>query len=260
MKFVVFTVMKIQIVVFWVVTPCSGVIRYHYFTGPCCLHLSSYPLALPLHVLLVATWSSTYLHSSTHPVWPWMKKTLALACTATWLWKGSPSKACPCFPAATWSSTLLHSSPAASVSILPHFLLACMDSTLPYTLFLFHSLFPIPFALLWMLGHHGPLKWWYPTTSHGFATQKTMTWVQNLMFSWQLNATKSSQMISCINTEWNDNVLEIVCISVIRIDVMDDTNWPKPVKGRAVGRSPALLFNLTVMSSSIVQSKQHWAE
>jgi hypothetical protein len=30
---------EFQIAVFWVVTPCSDVVRYHHFGGPCCLHL-----------------------------------------------------------------------------------------------------------------------------------------------------------------------------------------------------------------------------
>jgi hypothetical protein len=29
----------IQVEVFWVVTPCSTVVGYQYFRGPCCLHL-----------------------------------------------------------------------------------------------------------------------------------------------------------------------------------------------------------------------------
>jgi len=37
--FEVFTAMKIQIVVFWVVMPCSDVVGYRRFGGPCCLHL-----------------------------------------------------------------------------------------------------------------------------------------------------------------------------------------------------------------------------
>jgi hypothetical protein len=36
--FEVFTAMNIQVVVFWVVTPCSDVIGYQRFGGPCCLH------------------------------------------------------------------------------------------------------------------------------------------------------------------------------------------------------------------------------
>jgi hypothetical protein len=35
----VFTVMKIQFMVFWVVMPCSGMVGYHPFGGLCCLHL-----------------------------------------------------------------------------------------------------------------------------------------------------------------------------------------------------------------------------
>jgi hypothetical protein len=36
--FGVFTAMRIQVVVFWVMTPCSDVVGYQYFGGPCWLH------------------------------------------------------------------------------------------------------------------------------------------------------------------------------------------------------------------------------
>jgi hypothetical protein len=32
-------IMNIHFQIFWVVTPCSVVVRYHCFGGPCCLHL-----------------------------------------------------------------------------------------------------------------------------------------------------------------------------------------------------------------------------
>jgi hypothetical protein len=38
-NFEIFTVMKIQDEVFWVVSPCSVVVGYQHFRGPCCLHL-----------------------------------------------------------------------------------------------------------------------------------------------------------------------------------------------------------------------------
>jgi hypothetical protein len=38
-RFEVFTAVKIQITVFWFMTPCSVVVRYEYLRGPCCLHL-----------------------------------------------------------------------------------------------------------------------------------------------------------------------------------------------------------------------------
>jgi len=38
MRFEVFTP-KIQVEVFWVVTPCSVVVVHQSFRGPCCLHL-----------------------------------------------------------------------------------------------------------------------------------------------------------------------------------------------------------------------------
>jgi len=40
-RFEVITAVKIQIKVFWVVTPCSVAVRYQYFIGPCCCHLQS---------------------------------------------------------------------------------------------------------------------------------------------------------------------------------------------------------------------------
>jgi hypothetical protein len=36
---VIITGVKIQVEVFWVVTPCSVVVGYQHFGGPCCLHL-----------------------------------------------------------------------------------------------------------------------------------------------------------------------------------------------------------------------------
>jgi hypothetical protein len=38
-RFEIFTAMKIQIVIFWVVTPCSNMVGYQRFGGPCCFHL-----------------------------------------------------------------------------------------------------------------------------------------------------------------------------------------------------------------------------
>jgi len=38
-RFEVFMAVKIQIEVFWVVMPCSVVLGYKHFRGPCCLHL-----------------------------------------------------------------------------------------------------------------------------------------------------------------------------------------------------------------------------
>jgi hypothetical protein len=39
-RFYVFTAMKIQVEIFWVVTLCS-VVRYQRFIGPCCLRLEA---------------------------------------------------------------------------------------------------------------------------------------------------------------------------------------------------------------------------
>jgi len=47
-------VMKIKIAVFWVLTPCSDVVGYQHFGGPCCSHLQS-------KVVVKAAWSSEML-------------------------------------------------------------------------------------------------------------------------------------------------------------------------------------------------------
>jgi hypothetical protein len=39
--FKVFMVMMFQVEVFWVVIPCSAMVGYHCFRGPCCFHLHS---------------------------------------------------------------------------------------------------------------------------------------------------------------------------------------------------------------------------
>jgi hypothetical protein len=39
LRFDVLTAVKIQVEGFWVVTPCSAVVGYKLFGGPCCLHL-----------------------------------------------------------------------------------------------------------------------------------------------------------------------------------------------------------------------------
>jgi hypothetical protein len=38
-RFEVFTAMKIQVMVFWVVMLCTVTVGYQHFRGPCCLHL-----------------------------------------------------------------------------------------------------------------------------------------------------------------------------------------------------------------------------
>jgi hypothetical protein len=38
-RYEVFTAVKIQVDVFWVVTPCSVVVGYRRFRGPCYIHL-----------------------------------------------------------------------------------------------------------------------------------------------------------------------------------------------------------------------------
>jgi hypothetical protein len=41
LRFEIFKVVKIHVKVFWVMTPCSDVVGYQHFRGPCCLHLNS---------------------------------------------------------------------------------------------------------------------------------------------------------------------------------------------------------------------------
>jgi len=37
--FEIFTAVKIQVEFFWVIMPCSVVVGYQCFRGPCCCHL-----------------------------------------------------------------------------------------------------------------------------------------------------------------------------------------------------------------------------
>jgi len=63
-----------QVEVFWVVTPCSVVVRYQRFRGPCCLHLqgevarmaeNSISIGLDgVTIQKISTWSITILKSS----------------------------------------------------------------------------------------------------------------------------------------------------------------------------------------------------
>jgi len=48
MRFEVFTVVKIQVEVFWVVMPCSVVAGHQQFGGTCCLHLHQHYAASQL--------------------------------------------------------------------------------------------------------------------------------------------------------------------------------------------------------------------
>jgi hypothetical protein len=47
-SFEAFTAVMSRVEVFWVVTPCSVVVGYHRFRGPCCLHLRNVDI-LPQH-------------------------------------------------------------------------------------------------------------------------------------------------------------------------------------------------------------------
>jgi hypothetical protein len=55
-RYDVFTAVKIQVEVFWVVTPCCVVIAYQRFGGPCCLQLQG-------DAQMGAAWSSQQLVS-----------------------------------------------------------------------------------------------------------------------------------------------------------------------------------------------------
>jgi len=60
--------MKTQIEVFWVVTPCSDMVRYHSFGGPCCLHLN-FTLKMEAacsSVTLVSYRNTTWRHNPEH--------------------------------------------------------------------------------------------------------------------------------------------------------------------------------------------------
>jgi len=50
-SFGTFTAVMFQVEVFWVVTPCSVVVGYQSFRGPCCLHLQG-------EVKIEAAWTS----------------------------------------------------------------------------------------------------------------------------------------------------------------------------------------------------------
>jgi len=52
MIFEVFTVVKIHIEVFWIVTSCSVVVGYQNFGGPCCLHLQDEVTLVSYHKLI----------------------------------------------------------------------------------------------------------------------------------------------------------------------------------------------------------------
>jgi len=84
-------------------------------------HLSMLALHPP-PVLLLAAWASSPHHSFACPSWPW---------------EGSPSKLVAVCKDCSCSSTSPPSSCTASVTILPSFLLVCMDSTPSYTPCLF---------------------------------------------------------------------------------------------------------------------------
>jgi len=60
-------VMKVWVVVFWVMTPCSDVIGYQCSGGPCCLHLQAKVNGAGKGDIEMASQSSTPPHSSPSP-------------------------------------------------------------------------------------------------------------------------------------------------------------------------------------------------
>jgi len=58
-RFEVFMAVKIQVEVLWVVTPCSVVVGYHCFRGPCCHHLQSEVSGAWLGIQVVIFWFVT---------------------------------------------------------------------------------------------------------------------------------------------------------------------------------------------------------
>jgi hypothetical protein len=61
-SFEAFTAVMFQVEVFWVMMPCSVVVGYQRFEGPCCVHLQG-------KVKMEAAWSSetlvSYYHNTT---------------------------------------------------------------------------------------------------------------------------------------------------------------------------------------------------
>jgi hypothetical protein len=53
----IITAVKIHVGVFWVMTPCSYVVGYQRFGGPCCLHVQG-------EVKMEAAWSSETLDTT----------------------------------------------------------------------------------------------------------------------------------------------------------------------------------------------------
>jgi hypothetical protein len=55
----VVTAMKIQVTVFWVTTPCSVVVGYQRFGGPCCLHLQGDVIEAWIEIYVKIFWVMT---------------------------------------------------------------------------------------------------------------------------------------------------------------------------------------------------------
>jgi hypothetical protein len=61
----VFTAVKIQVEVFWVVTPCSVVVGYQCFRGPCCLHLH---FTIKMEAARSSETMVSYHNTTQHPI------------------------------------------------------------------------------------------------------------------------------------------------------------------------------------------------
>jgi len=66
-RFEVFTVVKIQVEFFWIVTPCSYVVGYRRFGGPCCLLQDEWNVGIPPQGVTTQK-ISTWIYEAPHYV------------------------------------------------------------------------------------------------------------------------------------------------------------------------------------------------